>query len=160
MREDKHWTYGVSTVLVAARGQRPYLSVSQVQTDKTKESMQELLKEYADISGAKPISARELGEVQAYNTLGLPGRFETAAQLGGAYASILQYGLPEDYYNSFTRKAMALGADEINALARRIIVPGRLAWVVVGDLAKIEAGIRELGLGDVRKLDADGNLLN
>jgi zinc protease len=30
-------------------------------------------------------------------------------------------------------------------------------WVVVGDLAKVEAGIRELNLGTVHVVDADGN---
>jgi zinc protease len=30
-------------------------------------------------------------------------------------------------------------------------------WVVVGDMSKIERGIRELDLGEVRKIDADGN---
>jgi zinc protease len=32
----------------------------------------------------------------------------------------------------------------------------RLSWVVVGDRAKIEAGIRELGYGEIRYADADG----
>ena len=39
LREDKHWSYGVVSFLPAARGQRPYLSISPVQTDKTKESL-------------------------------------------------------------------------------------------------------------------------
>ena len=34
-----------------------------------------------------------------------------------------------------------------------------LTWVVVGDMAKVEAGIRDLNLGEVRRIDADGNLL-
>jgi hypothetical protein len=29
---------------------------------------------------------------------------------------------------------------------------------VVGDKAKIEAGVRELGLGPIHEIDADGNL--
>src|SRR4029077_903720 len=56
LREDKHWSYGVRAVLPAARGQRPYISVSAVQTDKTKESMVELVKEYKNITGGKPIT--------------------------------------------------------------------------------------------------------
>jgi zinc protease len=34
-----------------------------------------------------------------------------------------------------------------------------MIWVVVGDLSKIEQGIRALGLGEVRVLDADGKVL-
>lgn len=47
---------------------------------------------------------------------------------------------------------------DANALAKRVIEPGKLAWVVVGDVKKIEAGVRELNLGEVRKVDADGNV--
>jgi hypothetical protein len=34
-----------------------------------------------------------------------------------------------------------------------------MTWVVVGDLSKIEQGIRELGIGEVSVLDADGKVV-
>lgn len=157
LREDKHWSYGVRTVLPAARGQRPYISLSPVQTDKTKESMVELVKEYKNIAGAKPISEEELKDEQSNATLALPGQFETVQQLSGAYGNILEYGLPEDYYNTFTQKALALTPDGANEIARKYIVPDHLVWVVVGDMSKVESGIRELNIGEVHKIDADGN---
>lgn len=110
-------------------------------------------------AGAKPITAQELAAAQSYETLGLPGRFETAGQVAGAYASVLQYKLPEDYYNSFTSKVSSLTLEQANELARRTIVPGQLVWVVVGDMAKVEAGVRSLNIGEVRKIDAEGTLL-
>jgi len=161
LREDKHWSYGVRSVLPDASGQRPYLSVSPVQTDKTKESLAELVKEYKNISGGgKPISVVELKDAQDNATLGLPGTFETVQQLAGAYGTILQYHLPEDYFNTYTQKAMALTPERANELAKRYILPDHLVWVVVGDLSKIEAGVRELNLGGVHKIDADGNPAN
>jgi zinc protease len=157
LREDKHWSYGVRTIMPPARGQRPYISVSAVQTDKTKESMVELVKEYNGIVGSKPITPDELKDEQDNVTLGLPGTFETDQQLSGAYGNILQYGLPEDYYNTFTEKALALKPDAANEIAKKYILPDHLVWVVVGDMSKVEAGIRELNLGEVHKIDADGN---
>jgi zinc protease len=157
LREDKHWSYGVGSVLPAARGQRPYISVSAVQTDKTKESMVELVKEYKNIVGGKPITAEELTDEQSNTTLRLPGSFETVQQLSGAYGNILQFDLPEDYYNTFTQKAMALTPDSANEIAKKYILPDHLVWVVVGDMSKVESGIRELNLGEVHKIDADGN---
>jgi zinc protease len=157
LREDKHWSYGVRTLLPDALGPRPYLSLSPVQTDKTKEALHELVAEYAGIAGAKPIAAKELEEFQAQDTLKLPGSFETAGQLAAAYGTILQYDLPEDYYNTFTQKTLALTPDQANALAKRTVQPGRVIWVVVGDMSKVERGVRELNLGDVRRIDADGN---
>jgi zinc protease len=160
LREDKHWSYGVRSLLPPARGQRPYLTLSPVQTDKTKESLSELVKEYKNIAGGKPISAVELKDEQNNATLGLPGTFETVQQLSGAYSTILQYDLPEDYFDTYTQKAMAVTPDGANTLAKKYILPNHLVWVVVGDLSKIEAGVRELNLGEVRKIDADGAPMN
>jgi zinc protease len=157
LREDKHWSYGVFSTLPAARGQRPYISISAVQTDKTKESMVELVKEYNNIVGGKPITAEEVKDEQSNATLGLPGSFETVQQLSGAYGTILQYGLPGDYFNTFTQKAMALTPDSANETAKKYILPEHLVWVVVGDMSQVESGIRELNLGEVHKIDADGN---
>jgi zinc protease len=158
LRENKHWSYGVRSSVQPAVGQGLYLSTSPVQADKTKEALQELVREYADIAGAKPITQAELSEAQDNSTLALPGSFETVGQLGGAYSTILQYQLPEDYYNTVTGKITAMTPADANALAKRTIEPGKLVWVVVGDMEKVEAGVRALNLGDVRKVDADGNV--
>jgi zinc protease len=157
LREDKHWSYGVFSFMPAARFQRPYLSISPVETDKTKESLSELVKEYKDVTGSKPIAEKELQDEQSNATLGLPGSFETVQQLAGAYAQIIQYGLPEDYFNTFTQKAMSLTPDSANAIAKKFIQPDHLVWVVVGDMSKVEQGIRDLNLGEIHKIDADGN---
>ena len=157
LREDKHWSYGVFSFLPAARGQRPYLSISPVETDKTKESLTELVKEYKDVTGAKPIGEKELKDEQSNATLGLPGNFETVQQLSGAYGQIIQYSLPEDYFNTFTQKAMSLTPESANAIAKKFILPDHLVWVIVGDMSKVEKDIRDLNLGEVHKIDVDGN---
>jgi zinc protease len=159
LREDKHWSYGVSTQISSAVGQRPFLSASPVQTDKTADALRELVKEYRNMAGGKPITAGELKDAQDNATLGLPGAFETSSQLSNAYSTILQYQLPENYYNSFTEKALSLTPEQANALAARSIMPDKLVWVVVGDMSKIEQSVRDLKLGEVRKIDVDGNLV-
>jgi zinc protease len=160
LREDKHWSYGVVSFMAAAAGQRPYLSISPVQTDKTVESLSELVAEYKNVVGSKPISQRELKDAQDRVTLGLPGSFETVQELAGAYSTILQYNLPEDYYNTFTQKVLSLTPETANTMAKRFILPDHLIWVVVGDMRQVETGIRSLNLGDVHKIDADGNPVN
>jgi hypothetical protein len=49
--------------------------------------------------------------------------------------------------------------DGVRAAAEQALDPSRLTWVVIGDLARIEQPVRDLKLGTVRVLDADGNLL-
>jgi zinc protease len=53
----------------------------------------------------------------------------------------------------------ALSASELQAAAARLIHPDALTWIIVGDVATIEAPIRKLSLGEVKVLDTDGTLL-
>ena len=87
----------------------------------------------------------------------MPGQFETVQQLAGAYSQIIQYNLPEDYFNTFTQKATSLTPQGANEIAQKFIQPDHLVWVVVGDMSKVESGIRELNLGEIHKIDVDGN---
>ena len=159
LREDKHYSYGSFGALENAKGERPYLVIAPVQTDKTAESLKEVANEFNRIAGAQPLSATEVKQAQERQTLKLPGNFETAAQLAGAYRTILGYGLPDDYYDTFVQNALKQTPESIDQLARRLIDPKRVTWVIVGDLAKIEPGIRALNLGEVKRIDVDGKPL-
>jgi len=159
LREDKHWSYGAQAVLVGARGQRPYVVWAPVQTDKTRESMVEVSKELHAIVGARPPTADELLRVQNSMTLRLPGSRETVDGVGSSVLDQVQFGLPDDYYQTYAAKIRALGTPDVTDAAKTAVNPDNVVWVVVGDRAKIEASIRALGLGELKFLDADGNPL-
>ncbi len=157
LREDKHWSYGARSVLSAARGQRPFMAYASVQTDKTSESLAEMNKELRGILEAKPITADELANARKNETLKLPGTWETLDRLMGSITEIVRFGLPDDYFASYPGKVRALMLPEVQAAAREVVHPDRMAWIVVGDRAKVEAGIRALGWGDVVLRDPDGH---
>jgi zinc protease len=156
LREDKHWSYGAQTLFWPARGQEPFIIFAPVQTDKTKESMAEINKEVRGIIGNKPPTAEELAHVQANETLSLPGSRETVSEVGSSIQELVEYGLPDDYYDTYASRVSALTVPGMEAAAKRVIHPDNLVWIVVGDRAKIEAGVRELNLGEVKFLNADG----
>ncbi|MGA2770829.1 MAG: pitrilysin family protein [Bryobacteraceae bacterium] len=155
LREDKHWAYGALTMLVSARGQRPFLAYAPVQTDKTKESMTEIGKELGGILADRPATDAELARVKASETLRLPGSRETMDRVMNSVEDLVEYNLPEDYYQTYAGKVRTLTLADIGKSAREVVHPDHLIWVVVGDRAKIEAGIRELGLGEVRVLNPE-----
>jgi zinc protease len=158
LREDKHWSYGVRTVLRDARSQRPFYAVAPVQTDKTKEALVEMNKEFRGIVGDHPVSADELAKIQANETLKLPGSRETLDALGQSIVDLVQFGLPDDYYDTYAGKVRALKTSDVNEAAKEVVRPDNLIWIVVGDRAKIEAGVRELNLGEFRLMDTDGKV--
>ena len=159
LREDKHWSYGASTFVPDARAQRPLIGYAPVQTDKTKESLVEVMKEFKGITGAKAVSSSELQAAQDGMTRTMPGEWETQRAVAGSIGEIVRFGLPDDYYVTFPAKVRALKTSDVDACAKKTITPDKMVWVVVGDRAKIEAGIKQLGWGDVKYLDADGNPL-
>jgi zinc protease len=158
LREDKHWSYGARTVLRDARSQRPFYAVAPVQTDKTKEALVEMNKEFRGIVGDHPVSADELAKIQANETLKLPGSRETLDALGQSIVDMVQFGLPDDYYDTYAGKVHALKTKDVNQAAKEVVRPDNLTWIVVGDRAKIESGVRELGLGEFHRMDTDGKV--
>ncbi|CAN5278708.1 pitrilysin family protein [soil metagenome] len=159
LREGKHWSYGAFTLVFDAAGPRPFLAYAPVQTDKTKESMIEIAKELRGVRGEIPITDEELDKVKAAQTLALPGRWETAAAIASSIAEMVRFRLGLDYYDTYATKVRALSLAEVSAIANRTVLPDEVLWVVVGDRAEIEPGIRELGWGPIRVLDAEGNVV-
>jgi zinc protease len=159
LREEKHWSYGAQARIFNARFQRPYIAFAPVQTDKTKESLAEIEKEIANISGAKPISEQELQTAKSEQILRLPGSRETMVSVLNAIASHHELRFPDDYDEAFIEKVESLRTSDVNDAAKSLIDPRHTIWVVVGDRAKIEAGIRELNIGEIKIIDADGRPL-
>ena len=157
LREDKHWSYGAFTILFSARGQRPFIAYAPVQTDKTKESAVELGKELREILSTKPVTDEETTKAVSNQTLELPGSWETMNAVGASIADIVRYGLPDNYYQTYAEKVRQLKTPQLSSAAQKVLVPDKLVWVIVGDRSKIEAGIRELNLGEIHLIDSDGN---
>jgi zinc protease len=159
IREDKHWSYGAMSVLVGAKGQRPFLVLAPVQSDKTKETMVEIKNELEGILGKKPITNDEFNNAKNSKVLGLPGRWETMAAVQASLGEIVSYGLPDDYYQKYSARVQKLTIEDLAKAAKKTVHPESVTWIVVGDRAQIEPKIRELGITDIFVIDTDGNVI-
>jgi predicted Zn-dependent peptidase len=156
LREDKRWAYGAQSFLMDAQGQRPFLFYAPVQTDKTAESANEVLKEARAVIGSKPLTADEIAKIKDQRIRALPGSYETTSAVLGAISGIVQYDRPDDYVQTLKSQLEAVTPAAAEAAIREIVQPAAMTWVIVGDLGKIEAPVRALKLGDVQVIDADG----
>jgi predicted Zn-dependent peptidase len=159
LREDKHWSYGARSSMSDARGERPWLLSAPVQTDKTVDAMREIQREITEFVGARPATPEEVAKIRSRDVRALSGTYETNAAVAAAIADIVAFGWPDDYVRTLKGRIEAQTDDGVRAAAREALVPSHLTWVVIGDLAKIEQPIRDLGLGAVQVLDADGQPL-
>jgi zinc protease len=156
LREDKGWSYGARTSWFGADAAGLLLAVAPVQADKAKESVQELLAEFNGYMADKPATADELAKTKANKTARLPGAYETKSALLRSVVSTLNKGKDMAWLESYGERIDALELETIQASAKQYLTPDVLTWVIVGDLTAIETQIRELNLGEVVILDADG----
>ena len=158
LREDKHWSYGSRTILRDARGQRPFFVYALVQTDKTKESVEEVLKEINGILSEKPVTEDELNKTKLNEILSMPGSWETGNAVAGSLAEMVRFGYPKNYFDEYPTKINSLNLEDMAKSAQRILNPNKMDWVVVGDRAEVEAGLNKLGM-EVKIIDVDGNII-
>ena len=159
LREDKGWAYGAGTFLPDARGQRAWLVYAPVQTDRTADSAQELVREFEAYLGTEPATTDELNKSVRNNVNSLPGQFETGGAVLGALLANNRFNRPDDYVETLKEQYEAVNLEKVQSAAEQVIHPGKLTWLIVGDRAQIEETVRELGLGPVRVLDTDGNAI-
>jgi len=160
LRLDKHWSYGTAGFLTTSKGQRTVQVIAPVQTDKTTEAMMEVNREIKGVAGERPLSGEEYKSIMRNMSLRLPARFSTLQSLENAAINMVKYGLPDDYWQNYAANVRALTEQQLNDASKKYIHPDEMIWLIIGDLKKIEPGIRELNYGTVIKLDADGNVIN
>jgi zinc protease len=157
LREEKSWAYGAYTFTQAAKGQAPWLVYAPVQSDRTADSVKELLKEFADYRGARPATEEELARNKLNKVRELAGSFETGGDVLGSLQSSARFDRPYDYPATLPAQYEAMDLESVRKAAREIIEPNAILWVIVGDRAQIEAPLRDLGIADVVIWDQDGN---
>ena len=155
LREDKSWSYGVRTRLSQYKGPRPMLVSAPVQTDKTVDSIQEIIREYDEYLSSNPAKNEELEAIVNDLSLGLIGDFETFGSLMSGLSGIVSFDREDDFLDNLPAKYRSMTINDINTAAERYIDPSIWTWVIVGDLSKIEQGIRELDLGEIEILKLD-----
>ena len=91
------------------------------------------------------VPAQELDRARRYVALRLPQRFETAGDLTRRLSEATLYELPADYWSTYVPRVMSVDAADVRRAAWEHLDPDRMAVVVVGDRAAVEAPLRALG---------------
>ena len=159
LREDKHWAYGAYSGVEDAIGQRSFTAGASVQTDKTAESVAEIMKELREAMGPRPLRDAEIATIKDGMVRAMPGTYQGSDPVLAAINGILQYGRPDDYVATLKGKVEGVDLAAAQAALDGVLKTQAPTLVIVGDLAKIEAPVRALGIGEVQVIDADGNRL-
>ena len=153
LREQHGYAYGAGSRFRRNLAAGLFFVATDVQTDKTGPALGEVFKELGRI--LLPAAPEEVERARNYAALGYASDFETTSQLAQRMVDKLVYGLPDGFHEAFVPQALATDALGLQKAARAAIDPKRLAVVVVGDRAKVEAPLRALNLGTLRVLSVD-----
>lgn len=146
LREDKGWAYGAFTQAQMLRETMPLYVIAPVQTDKTGASIAAAIADMKAFLTTKGVTEEERDRTINNQIRSLPGSFETSGDLLGALISLDTLGRPDDYYEKLPARYRAMKAADLDAAARKAIRPDDLIWIVVGDAAKVEPQLKDLGL--------------
>ncbi|HEX6126595.1 MAG TPA: pitrilysin family protein [Pyrinomonadaceae bacterium] len=156
LREDKGYSYGVFAFPQYFAKAGMWIASGGVQTDKTKESAVEFMKELRFIAGEKPITETEFATAKLTKIRGYAQQFEAYGRITGQIADLWAAGLPMTTLQAETEEIAKLQIGPVNAAAAKYAAVPGTSILLVGDLSKIEAGIRELNLGEIVLLDVEG----
>ncbi len=159
LREDKGYSYGVFSTVAQFNGAGIWRAGGGLQADKTKESLIEFAEELAGLAGKKPITADELETARTRWIRGYAQQFETYTRVAGQIAALWAESLPMTELQHEPAAVEEVTLDAVNAAAQKYAVPAQATYLLLGDRAKIEPGVRELNLGGVIVLDEDGKLV-
>jgi predicted Zn-dependent peptidase len=153
LREKHGYTYGASSHFMFRPLAGPFIAASGVQTAVTDKALTEFMKELTGIR--TPVTAEEAERARNYVALGFPSDFQSVAQIAGQLEELAQYGLPDDTFNTFVGKILAVTAADMERVAKATIDPEKIVIVLVGDRAQIEKAVAGLNLGPITNLTID-----
>ena len=146
LREDKGWSYGVSSYVRQPLGQRSLLVLAPVEAPRTGDAIKAILADMQALVGPRPVATDELQRVTEGNIRGLPNRYEANAQVLEAITLDQRLGRPDDYTATLPARLAAITAPALDTAARQYLRPEPLVFVVVGDAAQVGPQLKGLGL--------------
>jgi len=154
IREDKGYTYGISTGFSASHYYNHFVTATNVRTEVTGPALEELLKEFRDIRD-RIVPADELENAKRALVASFALSTESPATALRNAVTIKEYGLPADYWDTYSEKIAAVTAADVQRVARKYIPVDNVQIVAVGDASKIRDVLAKFG--PVEDWDADGH---
>ena len=157
LREDKGYTYGARSGFSGGLELGSFRVSSEVKKEATAASISEIFNELENYStnGMTPDEYRFMqNAISNRDALS----YETPGSQLGLLSMVMHYELPLDYRKKQQSLLNESDRETLNALAERLIDPGKLAIVVVGDSEAIRPQLDQLEI-TIKLLNEEGELI-
>ncbi len=145
LRESKGYTYGIRSNFSGSRRVGEFRISSGVRSNVTFEAaelVKTMLEDYADT-----FTEDDLGVTKSFLIKSQARAFESLAAKLGVLEEISDYGRPADYVVRRGAVVEAMTVDDVRVLARNLIRPDAMSYVIVGDAATQLDRLEGLGFG-------------
>ena len=157
LREEKGYTYGVYSDFSALRYPGPWRAGGNMRTDVTDGALVEFYKEIRRIRD-ESVPSKELDESKRSIVASFALSLEQPSRVLNFAITRKLYGLPADYWDTYSSKIAAVTADDVRRVAGKYLDPETLQLVAVGDATKIKTILEKYGTVDV--YDTNGAALS
>jgi zinc protease len=155
LREDKGYTYGASSVFQRFNKAGFFGVFSDVRSDVTRASLDEMLRELDELCSSRPLTAEERDASVSGLLLGYPSTFESIGLVASRFAQLPIYGRPLDWYERWPERVAAVSLEQANQAGRRYCDRSKFVLAIAGDKAKVAPTLDGIGFEWV-ELDTRG----
>jgi predicted Zn-dependent peptidase len=152
LREDKGYTYGVSSAFVAQELIHHFWAAGSFRPEVVGPAVREFLREFEELRNTA-VPNDELDRAKRAIVAGFALQLENQANVLRQALQLREYGLSDDYWDDFPSKVMSISATDVQAVARRYLPVDNLQLIAVGDARKIAGALAPYGPIDMYSLD-------
>ena len=146
VREEKGYTYGIGSGFTAAHNYAFFSASTSVRTEVTEPALTEILAQFGDIRD-RAVPADELADAQSAIVASFVLGLESSASVLSQWMTQRDYNLPEDYWDTYPQKVMAVTADDVGRVAKKYVPLGNAQIIVVGDVLEDRGPDEEVRAG-------------
>lgn len=140
LRETHGYTYGAYCSFSPDKYVGYFTISADVRNEVTDSAIIEIIKEMRELA-MRGITAEELEAVKKEMTGSFARSLENPRTVANFAINIHRYKLPKDYYETYLQRLNALTVEQVNAVAKKYILPFNFNLVVVGKQEEIEKGL-------------------
>jgi zinc protease len=144
IREEKGYTYGVSSSFSASKTAQHFSSSMSVRTEVTEPALTDLLKEFKEIRDVA-VPKDELEGAKRTLVANFALRLESPAMVLSYWMQQGEFGLPEEYWDKYPERVMAVTAADVQRVAKKYVPYDNVQIIAVGDGQKIRESLKRFG---------------
>lgn len=138
VREKRGLTYGIDTSLASFDHAEVLQGSVATANAKAAETIQVIHDVWADVA-AHGVTQKELDDTKTYMTGAYPLRFDGNGRIASILVGMQILGLPPSYPETRNAKVEAVTLADVNRVAKSLLTPDKLSFVVVGDAPGVKA---------------------